>query len=417
MHKNRQLNRQLQNMSKNIFKLKTPKKTESLILVNYNIGINRLVASTRITIPTKLWNPKKNRLKIVADSYPIAEVNKKLDYIDDFVNMAAIKLKLENKLSRHYLAEEVLGLFNSKTKLNLFAWLDNYLIEIKNGTRLTASKRVFEVGSIKTFNSTILILKEYNSKLDWWQLDYAFCAKWLNWMTVVKGYKPSNIVRHFMRLKGLLKIAAMEEMPVNEAYAKWNVGSEKSSDLSIALTVEELAEMEGLKLVDSYDRTRDLFLIGVYTGMRFSDYSTIDYNAVVDGYLTVIQQKTKGKVVIPVGHKLSKIFNKYGGVPEVITNQKFNKGIKKVAGLCDLLKKGELLSYTKAGKHVEETKQRADLVSSHTARRTFATLAYERGTPTQAIMAITGHKTEKSFLAYIKTSKEKQAEIFKQYEK
>jgi integrase len=220
-----------------------------------------------------------------------------------------------------------------------------------------------------------------------------------------------------VRLKGLLKLAEMEGFPVNQDYKKWTIGSEKSSELSIALTVEELAEMELIELPDYLARVRDLFLIGVYTGLRFSDYSTIDIAAAVDSYLTIIQQKTKGKVVIPIGQKLSKIFDLYNGKLPQISNQKFNKYIKLVAAECSLLKKQEILAYTKGGKHIEESKSRADLVSSHTARRTFATLAYERGTPVQAIMAITGHKTGKSFMAYIKTSKEKQAEIFKKYEK
>lgn len=49
------------------------------------------------------------------------------------------------------------------------------------------------------------------------------------------------------------------------------------------------------------------------------------------------------------------------------------------------------------------------------SRRTFATLAYKKGIPSLAIMAITGHKTEKSFLTYIKVSQQEQADIFRRY--
>ena len=47
----------------------------------------------------------------------------------------------------------------------------------------------------------------------------------------------------------------------------------------------------------------------------------------------------------------------------------------------------------------------ADLVSSHTARRSFATNYYLQGFPTIDLMKITGHKTERSFLKYIRVSK------------
>ena len=45
------------------------------------------------------------------------------------------------------------------------------------------------------------------------------------------------------------------------------------------------------------------------------------------------------------------------------------------------------------------------LISSHTARRSFATNYYLQGFPTLDLMKITGHKTEKSFLKYIRVSK------------
>ncbi len=44
-------------------------------------------------------------------------------------------------------------------------------------------------------------------------------------------------------------------------------------------------------------------------------------------------------------------------------------------------------------------------VTSHTARRSFATNLYLDGYPIIEIMKITGHKTEKAFLKYIKVSK------------
>jgi len=69
----------------------------------------------------------------------------------------------------------------------------------------------------------------------------------------------------------------------------------------------------------------------------------------------------------------------------------------------------------KGGKAFEETCPKWQLISSHTARRSFATNAYERGTPAISLMQITGHRTEKSFLKYIKTSKKKHAEIVRKH--
>ena len=68
------------------------------------------------------------------------------------------------------------------------------------------------------------------------------------------------------------------------------------------------------------------------------------------------------------------------------------------------------LSMTVAGKRVSTTKPKYKCVSSHTARRSFATNTYKAGVPSLAIMAITtGHRTEKVFLHYIKVTNEEHA--------
>ena len=60
-------------------------------------------------------------------------------------------------------------------------------------------------------------------------------------------------------------------------------------------------------------------------------------------------------------------------------------------------------------------KEKCDLVSTHVARRSFATNAYKAGVPTIAIMKITGHKKESTFLKYIKISAEENAELLKDH--
>lgn len=84
-------------------------------------------------------------------------------------------------------------------------------------------------------------------------------------------------------------------------------------------------------------------------------------------------------------------------LPKSLSNQKFNDYIKeclKKAGFNEigrLSTKPELPLY--------------ECVSSHTARRSFATNYYLQGFPTIDLMKIAGHKTEKAFLKYIRVSK------------
>ena len=54
-----------------------------------------------------------------------------------------------------------------------------------------------------------------------------------------------------------------------------------------------------------------------------------------------------------------------------------------------------------------------ELLQTHTARRSFCTNEYLAGTPTITIMAISGHKTDKSFMAYIKADSLKHAMVMR----
>lgn len=89
-------------------------------------------------------------------------------------------------------------------------------------------------------------------------------------------------------------------------------------------------------------------------------------------------------------------------LPKIISNQKFNKYIKEV---CKTAKIDDeiLVNETKGILRTSKTEKKSDLVSAHTARRSFATNAFLAGVPPIQIMKITGHKTEKAFMTYIKS--------------
>jgi len=65
--------------------------------------------------------------------------------------------------------------------------------------------------------------------------------------------------------------------------------------------------------------------------------------------------------------------------------------------------------YQKGGLKVTEAKKKHELVTTHTARRSFATNVFKSGYPAISLMKITGHRTEKAFLLYIKVTPEENA--------
>ena len=159
-------------------------------------------------------------------------------------------------------------------------------------------------------------------------------------------------------------------------------------------------------------------MIGCCTGLRFSDLSLLSSDNIdnVESVITIKTVKTGRTVVIPLHAIVRQILqNMIMSCLVFLQNQKFNDYIKEIAKKAEI-NEPILLQRTKGTLTYAETKPKYDLVTSHTARRSFATNAYLAGLPPISIMKITGHKTESSFMKYIKISEKENAIQLKGHE-
>ena len=81
-----------------------------------------------------------------------------------------------------------------------------------------------------------------------------------------------------------------------------------------------------------------MFLIGCYTGLRWSDYGNLKEVNIKDGFIEKQVDKTDEYIKIPILPQVKEIMDRYPeGLPR-ISNQKINKYLKvlcKSAGLND----------------------------------------------------------------------------------
>lgn len=196
----------------------------------------------------------------------------------------------------------------------------------------------------------------------------------------------------------------------NQDFRKFKVIQEEV--LSTYLNEEELQQLYDLDLSNDprFERVRDLFLIGCWTGLRFSDFSRLTTDNISGDFLHVPTIKTGKTVTIPIHPVVRRILDKYNGhLPKSISNQKTNEYLKevcKIAGFEDHI----MTTITKGGKKVTDFRPKWEQITSHTARRSFATNLYNDNFPTIDLMKITGHKTETAFLKYIKVTQEEAAQ-------
>ncbi len=252
--------------------------------------------------------------------------------------------------------------------------------------------------------------------------DKSFYDSFVRYM-YAQGYKQNTIATRVKCIKSVINSLPMAERVGCEFVEPKKCAAVMEDIDNIALNEKELKALADLDLADNayLDRVRDQFLLLAWTGCRYSDLGKLSRKYIVnedgDSYFSLEQQKTGAKVVIPILPPIVPILEKYDyQPPRPISNQRFNDYIKEVAQLAHLDDE-VVTTHTQQDKgefvpgRVETRRPKWQAVTAHTARRSFATNMYKRGFPTLAIMAITGHKTEKSFLTYIKVSEAENAKM------
>ncbi len=324
-------------------------------------------------------------------------------------------LKEETKTKRKEVAE----------KETLSTFIKRYIKEIESGGRLTDKGLRYSAGTIKSIKTSMVQFTEFQKwqrkRVDFDDVDTSFYKKYTSWLTTVKGYKPNSVGKCIKDLKSVLNKAKDEDLHNNTKHQNKSFKVTAEEVENIYLTQAELGAMEALDLskkADGYGIARDIFLLGCCLAQRVSDYSTIkesdisttvSYRPSFDGsikkietlQITIVQQKGGGKVIIPLNAMARRILAKYGNALPNIAPQKINQYIKEVGRLAGITEIVEINSIV-GGVKTCKTFEKCDLIVSHTARRTGATLMYLSGMDLYDICKITGHTNIKTLRKYIK---------------
>jgi integrase len=231
---------------------------------------------------------------------------------------------------------------------------------------------------------------------------------------VIKGYNINTIGDHIKKIKVFMNYANDKGYTSNQWHRHRKFQTVEEAAETIYLPDQELMTIYKLDLTKNkkLDRVRDIFIIGCYTGLRFSDLSQIrSENFIKNGsQLKLKTIKTGETVIIPIHWTIQETLKKYDGqLPRSISNQKMNDYLKELGKKAEFKDK-IVLSKTQGGKQTFVTKEKWQLITVHTARRSFATNMFLAGVPTISIMKITGHRTERAFMKYIKVSQEQNAD-------
>jgi integrase len=229
----------------------------------------------------------------------------------------------------------------------------------------------------------------------------AFGDKFTLYLLNKAGLTDNTIAKQVATLKRFLKHASDRGYHASRGYEQLNWKRQEPEIMT--LTAEEVQALEALELTGRpyLDNARNLFLLSCYTGLRYSDLVAIRPEHLKGATLRITTQKTRETVTVPLRPAAQGIVKKYfAGDVHPITNQRLNDYLKELGKLANIITPIEVIKY-RAGKRNSTTFAKWERLGCHTGRRTFVTLALERGLRPEVVMKVTGHRDWKSFKRYI----------------
>ena len=391
------------------FTLREPnKKSGTPINAVFRYSGLKLVYSTKHKVHPKQWSKAKQLPRTTYDHYLLIK--------DDLNNIEAAieEVYKENQ-------------YNKGNKLTLYKFKDQ--LDIKLGRKKIITDTSTPIGYLtkyierreklkdisdrailkyKTLNEKLKLFAAYTSKvLEFDDINHSFLEDFTYYLYNKTNVKSQNTVKKYLAsLKVILKAAKKDGLHDNDIARDedFNISEVKTS--IFALTEKEVKQFAEYDLSDNprLERVRDWFIISCLSSLRFSDFSTITPDNIVDidgdKFLHTWTKKTNQEVHIPITKQLLPILKKYDFTAPRISNQRFNDYIKEAAEVCGMTET-IIINKNIKGNNISESVRKCDIISAHDGRRSFCTIGYKKGYPMLMLMACSGHQHESTFRRYI----------------
>lgn len=413
--------------SKLIVKKKATKKDGTTpIYIQYSYSREkRTLLNTQKSIEPKNWNFDKGEIR---RSYSDANaLNAYLQMLKTRITNivdTAITEKTEptveyvkSKFDNEVLLKKPQGENESFQVLNLFQELERFID--------VSSSRVTK-GVVRQYKVLMKYLLQFRQDtgfdLNFDSIKYNFYLQFKEYLQYEykkvdgeKGLAVNTIGKQIKNLKAFLRDCMKREIIAHIDLSDFKAIKEEVDSIYLnEKEIQAIAELD-LSKYPVLDKCRDLLIIGCETGLRFSDFIMLKSAHIKGNFIWKKTKKTHQQVVIPISDLLQKVLDKYeNSPPNNISNPVFNRYIKKVGDIAKIHEE-VIIVRKKGNSKVEEVYYKYELITSHTCRRSFCTNQFYKGMPSLLIRKISGHRTEASFLKYIKVNEEAAARKMLEY--
>jgi integrase len=407
------------------FSLARPKQKISSIRAKVSVNGVSIFIYTGRSVETCHWDKKKCFVKSYVGKSTTTLLIQRLKELE--IEILTLLDRYKNgkpKLSFNDFQTKLHGLVERNSKKNLLqgkvaaahkdtliGFIDQFVQDCEKGIRLSPKRQKLKPSSISSYKTTQRLIDKFQQQAkiiltlkDFSQSDI---DKFSDYLIISEELAMNTHAKSMMDLLQIIKYAVKQKRIPAAKMVELEFDTRREETDSIYLTEDQILEMLQIKDFDEpvHEVVRDIFVLGCFTGMRFSDYSSIDTTAIRNNRLEFVQKKTGGKVTIPIHPVVTTILKKYNNtLPAVPENNEFNRIIKLVGEKLPSLHVPFTKQVTYKRERIELVEMKYAFLQTHTARRSFCSNEYLKGTDPLIIMSISGHKSHKSFTRYIKVS-------------
>lgn len=361
------------------------------------------------------WSDSKERLKIKAASTQKDFINNKLNHLEQFIfDQYNLDSNSQKYISSTWLKDTVASFSGNVSvdeshRIYFLAWVEKFVEAAPQ--RLFKGRSLTE-NSIKKYVTAFNKLKAFekykNHRYRFEEIDLQFHRDFVFYCSTVEKLNENTIGTQINRIKTFCRQIELEGLPISSQYKHRDFASLENETKDVYLNESEINLIfnHDFSHSESFDNARDLFIIGLRTGLRVSDFLRITNGNIFGEIINITTTKTRQRLFIPIHPQVRAVLNKRNGkLPYNISDQKFNLKIKQICqqiGLTEKVAGAKIDSLSK--RKLSGIYPKFELVTSHICRRSFATNLYLQNIDPAIIMKATGHKTEAHFLHYIKAT-------------
>lgn len=380
---------------------------ESIIFVRYSHGDRAIDVSTGELIPPQFWDKANQRVRKSFKGH-----NGLNNFIDQKRNeIDSIRLELKSKkieptveaVRREY-RKQTNPVIIQETKSEFL--LDHWSTFIRHQTDV---KRL-EASTIRQYEGTRKRIEDFEHfigcRLTFGMIDGNFNDDFNCYMYNEKKFSHNSLGGKIKHLKSYMNFLFSKGITTNDKFKSFKKPSNETT--IFALNQEQLDTIFYLDLAGEkrLERARDLFVLGCATGLRYSDYSAIKPGNIKDDCIIISTEKMDRQVKVPLNDYSRAIIAKYPDGLPTISNVNLNKFLKEIGIRAKFFDEYEVTTY-KSGQKQKHFRPGYMMLTSHCARRTFATQSLQRGMQMAFVMRVTGHKDLRSFMRYVHVAEPK----------